>query len=690
MRSVLLLLLIACAGLAPRAGAIGTADVSVQRPYPALLFPEALAITTAPGDDTHLYVATRPGRVYVFDRAAGTSTARTFIDISDRVGLQSGEAGLLGLTFDPDYASNGHFYLNYVADDAPLRTVVARFSRSADPLAGDPASGRTVIELRRPHEIHFGGWIGFGPDRQLYIASGDGGPGHDPDNNAQSLDTVLGKVLRIRRDGGIPADNPFVGVAGARPEIWAYGLRNPFRMAFDTVSGRLWAGDVGQQDWEEIDIITRGGNYGWRVFEGNHAHANPDGLPASDFIAPVDEYSHDEGCAVIGGIVYRGSAIPALQGMYVFTDYCTGTLWALSQSGDGSWNRSEIASVSSPAGIGEDQDGELYITALSGRVYRLGAGTGSVSPFAPLLSGTGLFSNTATLTPASDMVEYGIRAPFWSDSAQKRRWFRLPPGGEIDFAPLEAWGFPVGSATVKHFDMTMADGSTRRLETRVFLNDAELGWRGATYRWNTAQTDAVLVTSTQTETLRVRLPNGRQRTQQWDYPSQSACLRCHTEAAGFVLGPKTPQMNRPFGASPLNQIDRWASAGLFSSPVGAAADYRRMSSPTARQATLRARARSYLDSNCSQCHRPGGPSGVDMDLRWTSGTRALRTHNVDPSGGDLGVAGAKRILPGSRDLSLVWRRMRWLDDRRMPPIGSHVVDRAGAELIGDWIDAGAP
>jgi glucose/arabinose dehydrogenase len=248
---------------------------------------------------------------------------------------------------------------------------VARYqAASAAATRVDAATEDPLLEFGQPFDNHNGGWIGFGPDGKLYVASGDGGSGGDPQGNAQDLDTLLGKFLRINADGSVPADNPFVGVAG-RDEIWAYGLRNPYRAGFDRDTGELYAGDVGQGQREEIDLIERGGNYGWRKFEGTLVHNGTDPDPGNA-LAPLFEYAHAGGrCSVIGGYAYRGAALSGFEGAYFYADFCTGELWALRR--DGASVSSELLGVvpGNPSSFGEDLAGELYVTSFDGNVYKL-------------------------------------------------------------------------------------------------------------------------------------------------------------------------------------------------------------------------------------------------------------------------------------------------------------------------------
>ena len=670
-------------------------DVKFSKAFPSLSFNSPLIFTPAPGDTQRVYVATQGGIIYVFDNRADVSTRKVFLDLSDRT-TANGEQGLLGFTFDPDFASNGRFYVHYDANSGgtPGDTVVARYQIAAgNPEQGDRASEVKLFQTSQPYSNHNGGSIGFGPDKMLYIALGDGGSAGDPQNRAQNLGSPLGKILRIKTDGSIPADNPFVATAGARKEVWAYGLRNPFRVSFDSSTGQLWAGDVGQNLYEEIDVISRGGNYGWRLREGMHDYNSSDPRPSPPPLEPLFEYGHVNGqCSITGGVVYRGTAIPKLAGQYLYGDFCSGSIWALSQSGGTRvLANTLLGNVPNPSSFGTDASGEVYITGYDGNIYKLEPNTaGTGAPFPKKLSETGLFTDTARLVPNAGLTEYDINAPFWSDGARKRRWFGVPESSSIVFSSNGAYDFPSGSATVKHFEITNADGSTRRLETRVLLRNAS-GWNGYTYKWNAAGSDADLLDGSLTETITVRTDAGGTRTQDYEYPSRSACLNCHTNAAGVPLGLRTAQLNlnHDFSGFIDNQLRAYNHVALFDHDIGAAASYPVQTTPTDTSASLAARARSYLDVNCAQCHRPGGPTGVDMDLRTTTAIAATNTVGVAPTAGDLGIAGAQRVAAGDKARSLIWERMRRLDSYRMPPLASHVVDDDGLMLVGQWIDAGA-
>ena len=329
-----------------------------------------LYLTSARDGSGRLFVVEQAGVVKVF--LPGAPAPAVFLDIRDRV-LSGDERGLLGLAFHPDYAVNGRFFVNYTRrpDGA---TVIAQYRRGPDPNAAS-SDETAILVVAQPFANHNGGMIAFGPDRLLYIGMGDGGSANDPGNRAQDVNSLLGKILRIDVDGGVPyaspADNPFAGGVPGRDEIFAFGLRNPFRFSFDRLSGQLLAGDVGQGAWEEVDVVTRGANLGWRVFEGNHCTGlGPAPCTSGDFTPPIAEYAHTGGrCSVTGGYVYRGNRGTLPAGTYVFADYCTGEIFTAPGG-------SPAVLIDTPfkiASFGEDEAGEIYVVDLGGAVVRLAA-----------------------------------------------------------------------------------------------------------------------------------------------------------------------------------------------------------------------------------------------------------------------------------------------------------------------------
>ena len=366
-----MLLMIACSDPPAPAGEVAGA-VRLVDALPATRFDRPVWLTHAGDDSGRLFVVEQGGRVWVVPVNDDGSRASLFLDLQDHVRRENNEEGLLALAFHPHYETNGLLFVYYSASN-PLRNVLARYRvAAADSNRADPNSATVLLDIGKPYGNHNGATLVFGPDGFLYVSIGDGGAAGDPHGNGQNLSTLLGKILRLDVDATpytIPPDNPFVGLPGARPEVWAYGLRNVWRMSFDRDSGTLWAGDVGQNRWEEVDLITRGGNYGWNLREGRHPYRVA-GLGA-ELIDPVWEYSHDEGASVTGGYVYRGTRWPDLAGWYVFADFVSGTIWGLRQAGTEFEHRVLLRQPRNIASFGEGADGELYVVAFDGHVYRI-------------------------------------------------------------------------------------------------------------------------------------------------------------------------------------------------------------------------------------------------------------------------------------------------------------------------------
>ena len=351
--------------------------VRTETVFPGVSFDRMVYLTHPEGMPDRLYLVLQPGRIMVFDNMPNPSPPDTFLDIRNRVSDRGNEEGLLGLAFDPDYQDNGYFYVYYSAS-SPRRSVIARYHAPPGTGSVDPSTEKIIMEIGQPYSNHNGGQVTFGPDGYLYVGLGDGGSGGDPRGHGQDLRTLLGTILRIdvstldeTGSYAVPPDNPFVGVQGARPEIWAYGLRNPWRFSFDRETGDLWTGDVGQNKLEEIDIIRPGLNYGWNIMEGTSCFRNP-GCGSDELEPPVAEYGRDGGCSVTGGYVYRGERIPSLVGAYLYGDFCTGNIWALRHDGSQVVDQTLIADTDLQiSSFAEGPDGEVYILSFTGEIARL-------------------------------------------------------------------------------------------------------------------------------------------------------------------------------------------------------------------------------------------------------------------------------------------------------------------------------
>jgi glucose/arabinose dehydrogenase len=333
-----------------------------------------------PGDGTNrFFVLEQRGIIDVFENKPQIKEKKVFLDIRDRVNDRGTEEGLLGLAFHPDFKNNGYFYVNYTALD-PRRTVIARYSVSqTNPNVAEKESEFIIMQFLQPYSNHNGGQITFGPDEFLYIATGDGGSAGDPSGNGQSLKTLLGKILRIdvnntseTKNYRIPADNPFVGsTSGVREEIYTYGLRNPWRFSFDPETGWLWAADVGQWRFEEVNIIQKGKNYGWNIMEGSHCFNPPTGCDTTGLEFPIWEYGRDLGTSIIGGFVYRGPGVPGLTDTYIYADFMSGRIWSLRYDGLNPTVNTELLNTKlNIASFGIDEEKELYMASFDGRIYR--------------------------------------------------------------------------------------------------------------------------------------------------------------------------------------------------------------------------------------------------------------------------------------------------------------------------------
>lgn len=687
--------------------ATGSASIGVERVFPNLSFRDAdgvsrnpLQLLQAPGDRSRWFVVERFGAVKVFENDPAVATSSTFVDLAARIESSCAECGLLGMAFHPDFPTTPRVYLAYTSltrtDPNGPDTHLSEFTSSDGGLTLDPASERVLITIPKPSVHHHGGGIIFGRDGYLYFGTGDGNSARR--NDAQDLTTLLGKILRLdintTRDSapyGIPPDNPFASSAQTChvdgsgpancPEIWAWGLRNPWRWSFDRETGELWVGDVGEREIEEVNRVVRGGNYGWRCFEGTLDTGRGCGTPVGEFLPPVAQYSRELGQAITGGYVYRGIAIPGLVGRYLFADFVSGQMWHIASDTQPTQQMDAgFESGLNVSSFAEDLDGEIYAVNMRGTLHRIVVTGGtSGSGVATTLSATGCVDPANPASPASGLIPYTPSAPFWSDGADKARWIGLPDGQNVAVGDDGDWDFPNGTVLMKHFSL-----GDRLIETRLFMRHPDGVWAGYTYEWNAQGSDATLVRGGKRVTI---------GSQEWIYPSESQCMQCHTEAAGRSLGLETRQLatniTYPQTGRTAHQLFTLDAINALSPPLADPIAETPFPDPTGTAGTLMERARSYLHTNCSICHRPGGPTTSNMDLRYSTPLASSNACNAVPTTGDLGIADARLIAPGAADRSVIPARMNLRDDpNAMPPNGLGTrVDTEGVTLIRDWINS---
>ena len=659
--------------------------------FPNLLFAQPTVLTSAPGTD-RLFVGTRKGLVLSLPPDPATQTADLILDTKREV---------YGIAFHPDFTENRYVYL-FITERKPdpPRTRIARFQTAAKPpFVIDPDSEHIILEF--PSAGHDGGCLKFGPDGCLYIGVGDGGNANDKHNTGQYLGDLLASIVRIDVDGAhsaasyaIPPDNPFLETPGARPEIWAYGFRQPWKFSFDRETGDLWVGDVGQQLWEMVYRVERGGNYGWSIMEGPQRFRPNRKQGPTPIIPPAHAYQHHEGRSVTGGFVYRGRRFPELYGQYLFADYETGRVWGLDTQ---SLQRTQLALTDADiAGFAEDHAGEQYLLSHEdGRIYELRPAkpVDQPHPFPRKLSDTGLFASVADLQPAPGVVPYTVNVPLWSDGADKDRLLALPGESTMTFQPDAPWTFPDKTVLVKTFSLeTELDNpaSSRRLETRILTLQGK-NWAGYTYVWNDDQTDADLLGPGPLKrdyTIHDPDAPNQTRTQTWYFPSRADCRLCHN-GSYKVIGVNTAQINRHYGhgQGPANQLATFQSLGLFAEPLPDELDeLPRLTPLDDESASIDSRVRSYLHANCAHCHRYKGGGNSDFKLLANLPLNETGTLDVPPLHDALGLDNARLIAPGEPDRSLILHRMTTTARGRMPQIATSQVDDAAVSLLRRWIE----
>lgn len=701
---------------------------------PGLNFTAPSCMTHVPGNPNKVLVGQRNGQIWLIDNIHSATPNRTLF-MTLPVYDDGNEMGLKGIALHPQFATNRQFFVTY-----NLRISNADFARVSRFTAvngnldlGDLASEQPFISIPNPSSIHNIDSCRFGPDGYFYWSAGDAGGLNDSNNFAQFIDkSFWGGIFRIDVDrlpanlepnahSGIvpnqadsnkaffkvPANNPFVGATSfnglaltgtLRTEIYAIGFRNPWQFSWDTQNGEMWAADVGLDLWEEVDVVTPGGNFGWSYLEGNAAgtRTNPPG--GFSPIAPLWTYFHGggalEGRSVTGGFVYRGSKYPALAGKYIFGDFVSGHIWSLTRNGA---NPPTVERITGEAGVvafmldPDPANGDILMLDYGdGKVRRLVSQTVDTT-FPAKLSDTGLFADISDLSFNPGIERYDINLPFWSDYAIKSRWFMLPNGSDtFGFVQDGNWSLPQGALFIKHFDYEMTRGNPatkKRLETRLLMINAT-GSYGVSYRWNETGTEAFLVADGGEDFDMNVVINGNNTVQHWRIPSRSECLACHTPQGGHGLSFETRQLNRTgtLGGQTGNYLELMANAGYFSNAPTQFHTLPKYHTPTDTSATLETRARSWLAVNCSYCHQTGGTGIGAFDMR--PELSLTQTTMIDAHVGNVQAGDHKALVRGFNDKSVIWNRLSASGGyTRMPPLGSAVIDPDGTQVVMDWINS---
>ncbi len=744
----------------------------------SLTFSAPMCTANAPGEIQRLFVAERSGTIQAVSALTTAPVKTTFLNLSSLLASgetlnTNGENGFLSLVFHPNYATNGTFFVYFSIHAGGVLHQRLHQISVVDPTANVATvfSHKPLLTIRDRASNHNGGDLHFGADHFLYLSLGDEGAGGDSFDNARFINSrndasvqrtgFWGQLLRLAVEVNpktqpgvfptgslapnphvqsstaypsalhgnyqVPADNPFIGYTlwhsavidplSVRTEIYATGLRNPFRWSIDPATGRIFIGDVGQGNYEEIHLVSKGDDLGWSWHEGLHPYAsppaptappntpNPGDPPGTGFNPrqPIFEYDHTNdgngndaviyGPNVTGGMVYRGNRLTELYGAYIFAEYGNGFIVALREQSNGTWTGTRLATDNNIVDFGTDpRNGDLIFCDIGGTVKRLArSGTTGTAPPATL-SATGVFSNVATLSPNAGVVSYEPNVSFWSDYASKSRWFAIKNlSDNVGFSQDGNWTLPTGMVWVKHFDIETTRGSPatrRKLETRILVKTATDIY-GLSYKWRTDQTEADLVAE---EGLSEFIPAGNPA-QIWRYPSRTECRVCHTNVGGHALSFNTRQLNRthPYGTQTPNQIDALRDAGYFTAGTSPATTNTLPSIAPAddTNTSLEWRVRSYLDVNCAQCHQPGGASIGNWDARSTTPTDSAGLINgllVNP-----GNNSANRwCVPGNTNHSMVLKRLAANGVPRMPPLASNERDLVSEQLLIDWINTELP
>lgn len=629
-----------------------------------------------PGDaDSPYYVMEKSGRILRLPANFSATSAALFLDLRDVVET-GGEGGVFSMAFHPQYPEQPYVYVSHMVDEDGFYTRISRFT-SVDGLRA--TDEKILFNLRQnlsPYgrgSIHNAGTLAFGPDGYLYMSVGD-------DKRTFEVgvtDQLYGTIIRIDVDAedaySIPDSNPFGN------EIFAYGFRNPWRISFDRLTGDLWAGDVGEQCFEEVNRVEIGRNYGWPNWE---ADVCGPGKCGGDNTLPVHQYHTSKECgpgnSITGGYIYRGALNTSLVGKYIYGDYQTGQVWAFDVKNGFNEDLFVDSRSDGIASFGEDNQGEIFhIDIVTGAISRIEprGDEAAVAGPPPTLSATGCFTELgATLVPAAGVLPYDVAQPFWSDGAQKQRFLSLPDNTAFTLDEEGDWELPVGGVLIKHFRL-----ANTNIETRFFVRYQNGAYGAYTYKWH-AENDAELVDAAGED---LPLADG----QLWRLPSRNECRQCHTARAGYTLGLETRQMNierhYPQTGRTANQFATLAALGMVEGELAALPAFPALDDA---RATINERAQSYIHVNCSSCHRGSGGSQSIWDARYSTPLAEKGLCLVAPVTPATDLQPEYYVNPGDHQSSSIWWRIHVRGGEQMPPIGSNRIDAAGAALMAQWID----
>jgi len=707
------------------------------RVFPEVKFHHPDLIAACPGTD-RLFVGEQEGYLYSIANRPDAKK-ELFLDLRKEIrtidklpgAKEIGE--VYGLVFHPKFAENRTCFVCYTlrpkepkGDRFENGTRVSRFTvTKTEPPRIDPASEEIILTFVGGG--HNGGDLHFGPDGMLYITTGDAASPSPPDplSTGQDCSDLLSSVLRIdvdRKDAGrgyaVPPDNPFVGMKDVRPEIWAYGFRNPWRMSFDRKTGDLWLGDVGWELWEMVHKIEKGGNYGWSIMEGPQPIKPDQKIGPTPIRPPAIQLPHTIAASVTGGYVYRGKKLPELTGAYIFGDWETRRIWAARFEDGRLKEMPEIVKpFVRPSAFGQDNDGEIYYCDYdTGLLYTLARNdaAGANTNFPTKLSETGLFRNVAKHEAADGVIPFSPNSRQWQDGAAAEHLIALPGVSSVTLFDTPrsipgqvywhnfAMQFPKDAVLVKTISVDVPTGEKRRIETQILHWDGE-DWRGYSYAWNADQTDADLVPADGAETtlqVRYRPSPGGKRELVWTFHSRTQCLSCHNAWSEYALAFNPAQLN---AANKLgdNQLVRFSQEGIISRlgegdkrlpPFDDLSSARQPAIstrlPTPGRDALEKWVRSYLHVNCAHCHRFGGGGGqVVLELDHAKPLKETGILDVPPRQGDFGLPNARLIAPGDPLRSVLLYRMAKFGRGRMPHLGSEMPDGTALVRVASWINA---